>query len=243
MSDLRWEDGRGASMLAEGEVHVWRVPLDPGGDLSRLFATLDAAERARAGRYVFDAPREQFVRTRGMLRVMLGRYLGIDPAAVAFGTTATGKPVLPEYPAVSFNVSHTQGMALLAFALRVPVGVDVERLRPYPTHRDMARRYFSPAEAEAIEALGDGSESAFFAVWTRKEAFLKATGLGLAHGLERFTVSAPGDGACRLTHIDGDAREAARWTMAEVRPGAEHVGTLAAEATGVRVRLWAAGSG
>jgi 4'-phosphopantetheinyl transferase len=125
------------------------------------------------------------------------------------------------------------------------VGVDVERVRAQPNHLDMATRYFTPNESQRLNALPPAEgERAFFHVWTRKEAFLKAIGLGLTHGLERFEVAVPPDEPCRLLHIDGDAAAAARWTLRNLEPAAGYVGALAVEGTGYEVKMssWAADS-
>lgn len=224
--------------MGADEIHVWTVPLvvDPV-EFARLGRLLSDSERERAARYLHAPAREQFTITRARLRLLLGRTLGIDPACVSFGTSNTGKPTLPG-TGLSFNVSHTQGLALIALAGGREVGVDVERVRTQPTHLDMATRYFTPGESQRLNALPPAeSERAFFHVWTRKEAFLKAIGLGLAHGLERFEVSVPPDEPCRLLHIDGDAGTAAGWTLMNLEPAAGYVGALAVEGRGYRVEL------
>ena len=225
-------------MLAPHEIHIWTVPLvvDPA-ELDRLRGLLSAPERERAARYLHAPSREQFTVTRARLRLLLGRYLGTEPACVEFGTSNTGKPTLPG-TGLSFNVSHTQGLALIAVAAGREVGVDVERVRTQPTHLDMATRYFTPGESRRLNALPPTeSERAFFHVWTRKEAFLKAIGLGLSHGLERFEVAVPPDEPCRLLHIDGDADVAARWTLRNLDPAAGYVGALAVEGTGYEIEI------
>ena len=222
--------------LSADEIHVWTVPLDvPPSELARLAEVLSDSERERAGRYLYAPAREQFTVTRARLRLLLGRYLDLDPRLVAFGSSNTGKPTLSG-AALSFNVSHTHGMALIALA--VGRELDVEHVRSQPTHLDMATRFFTPGEARCLHALPAGlSERAFFHVWTRKEAFLKAIGLGLSHGLERFEVSVPPDEPCRLLHIDGDAAVAAGWTLMNLEPAAGYVGALAVEGRGYRVTI------
>ena len=165
------------------------------------------------------------------------RYLDAEPSRVEFGTSDTGKPTLPG-TRLSFNVSHTQGLALIAVSAGREIGVDVERVRSQPTHLDMATRYFTPGEARRLNALPPSeSERAFFHVWTRKEAFLKAIGLGLSHGLERFEVAVPPDEPCRLLHIDNDAHAAATWTLWNLEPASGYVGALAVEGTGYEIEM------
>ncbi len=224
--------------LRSDAIRVWTIPLviDPA-ELARLGGLLSDPERARAARYLPAPAREQFTITRACLRLLLGRYLGVAPGCVEFGTSDTGKPTLPG-TGLSFNVSHTQGLALIAVAAGLEVGVDVERVRAQPNHLDMATRYFTPGESQRLNALPPTeSERAFFHVWTRKEAFLKAIGLGLSHGLERFEVSVPPDEPCRLLHIDGNADAAARWTLLNLEPAAGYVAALAVEGTGYEVEM------
>ena len=219
--------------LPTNEIHIWTVPLivDPA-ELARLGGLLSDCERERARRFIHIPSRDQFTITRARLRLLLGRTLGIDPMCVMFGSSNTGKPTLPG-TSLSFNVSHTQGLALIALAGGREIGVDVERIRPQPTHLDMATRYFTPAESQRLNALSPTeSERAFFHVWTRKEAFLKAIGLGLSHGLERFEVSVPPDEPCRLLRIDGDESAATGWTLMNLGLEAGYVGALAVEGTG-----------
>jgi 4'-phosphopantetheinyl transferase len=226
-----------AFSLSAGEIHVWSLPLAATAEqLAALYATLAADESDRADRYRHEPSRQQYVQARATLRALLGRYLGAPPAGLHFTHSAQGKPALPG-GGLHFNVSHTHGLALIAVTREGEVGVDVERVRNHPTHLDLAARYFTPAEAAALRRLPAGaSEEAFFHVWTRKEAFLKAVGLGLAHGLERFEVSVPPDDPARVLHIDGDPAAGARWSMVALAPAPGYVGTLAIEGR-VRVEL------
>ncbi len=217
---LAWSAGPLVPMLAADEVHVWAVSLAVGPErLAQLTALLDEEERRRAARFAHQPSREQFVITRASLRTLLGRYLDLPPQAVRFSTEPLGKPALVS-EALHFNVSHTQGMALMAMTRIGPIGIDIEESRKYPSHRDIAGRFFSPAEVEALRSLPEeASDEAFFQVWTRKEAFLKALGMGLAHGLERFEVSVPPDDPARILHIDGDRDAGARWALSPLEAG------------------------
>src|SRR5262245_2922989 len=226
-----------AVSLSAGEVHVWSVPLAATAEqLAAQFATLSADERERAERYRHEPSRRQYVEARATLRALLGRYLDAPATGLHFTHLAQGKPALPGGE-LHFNVSHSHGLALIAVTREGEVGVDVEHLRAQPTHLDLATRYFTPAEAAALRRLpAAASEEAFFHVWTRKEAFLKALGLGLTHGLERFEVSVPPDDPARVLHIDGDRAAGGRWSLVALAPAAGYVATLAIEAS-VRVEL------
>jgi 4'-phosphopantetheinyl transferase len=200
-------------------VHVWRASLDlPDGLPDSLARTLSQEELDRSGRLRFENLRRRSLASRAILREIISRYAGIPPAAVELSAGKLGKPALAPACAAAagglrFNMSHSEALALYAFALGREVGVDVERLRPEAS-RGIAERFFSPREAEEIAALGrEGGEPlrerAFFACWTRKEAYLKARGEGLTAGLKRFEVTADPRKPPRLS-ISGDPAESAR---------------------------------
>jgi 4'-phosphopantetheinyl transferase len=198
-------------MIGPNEVHVWYADLSTHPDILTL---LNEEERARAARFLADRPRQQFIAARAWLRSRLGHLLGVPPQSIAFASTGNGKPTLPG-ATFHFNLSHSGQGAILAVSRDYEVGVDLEWVRPRDSFRDLAQRYFTPVEVDAITDL-----RAFYAIWTRKEAFLKALGLGLAGGLERFAVNA--DDPPRVLHVDGDPAAAAHWTLLslEPRPGA-----------------------
>jgi len=179
--------------LGPDEVHVWRVALDVGESALRGFRdVLSGDERRRAERFRFAEHRRRFVIAHGLLRRILSRYVAASPQALAFRTGPHGKPALV-HPAparaIEFNLSHCEDVALVAVARGRRVGIDVERVRPLAHAMRIARRFFHPAEFRALEALPPGErERAFFACWTRKEAFVKATGEGVARGLRGFAV-------------------------------------------------------
>jgi 4'-phosphopantetheinyl transferase len=222
--------------LGPDEIQLWSVSLTRSeGELARLRELLSDDEYARACCYKPRQARDQFITMRAYLRLVLGGYLGIDPARVRFQTSNTGKPLLAG-GGPHFNVSHSADVGLIAVARDIEVGVDVERIKPITTFLDMAERYFTQSEVTALRRLPPGArEQAFFHIWTRKEAFLKATGFGLSHGLERFEVSVPPDDPARILHIDGDRAMGERWSMTSLDPAPGYVGAVAVEAHGFRL--------
>jgi 4'-phosphopantetheinyl transferase len=222
--------------LGHDEVHLWTVPLArTDEELARLRELLSDEEYARACCYKPRQARDQFITARAFLRLILGGYLSLDPARVRFRTSNTGKPLL-DGGGPFFNVSHSGDVGLIAVTRWGEVGVDVERIKPISTYLDMADRYFTPGEVAALRRLPPGArEQAFFHIWTRKEAFLKATGLGLSHGLERFEVSVPPDDPPRILHIDGDPGQGRRWCMRSFDPAPGYVGALAVETHDLRL--------
>ncbi|HZN10638.1 MAG TPA: 4'-phosphopantetheinyl transferase superfamily protein [Blastocatellia bacterium] len=225
------------------EVHVWRGALDqPPPVTEQLLATMTADERRRAGRYHFARDREHFIVARGMLRAILGRYLGRGPGDLQFIYAAYGKPALstePSHGGLRFNLSHSHGLALLAVTRDREVGVDLEFIRPGVIEEEIAEHFFSAAEVRLLRALPPAEQAeAFFNCWTRKEAYIKARGEGLSLPLDQFEVSlAPGQPA-ELRRTAGDKSEAGRWTMRELFPGSAFKAALAVAGPECHVKCW-----
>ena len=177
--------------LSRGAVHVFLLRL-AAFDAAALTANLCPTEKARAARLKVDKARAQFIITRVVLRQLLASYLGIAPRALAFTVGPRGKPALSPHwrqKRIEFNVSHAADYALLALGLDHRLGVDIESVHRQVDYRALANRFFSAAEQEAFNKLPAGAAcAAFYRVWSRKEAFLKATGQGLAGGLSGFSV-------------------------------------------------------
>jgi len=237
----RWPRGPAGPELLDGDVHVWLAPV---GDLpvDALVAHLSPDERARGDRFVFERDRRSFVACRGLLRRLLGSYVGTEPRVLRFEYGPRGKPSLAAGSGprdVRFNVSHSGGLALLAFARGRELGVDIERERAVPEAYSIAHRYFSPREVAALGALAaDARPPAFFRCWTRKEAFIKATGDGLSRPLETFDVTlAPGEPA-RLERVEDEPGEAERWWLEDLEPAAGFAGALAVEGHPARLARW-----
>jgi 4'-phosphopantetheinyl transferase len=213
--------------LAPGVVHVWRIRLDvPDALVARFEPTLATQERARANRFRTAELRRRFVAGRGALRAILGGYLGLEPAIVEFSYGDRGKPSLAT-PGLEFNLAHSDDLALCALTVGRAVGVDVERLRPMDDAERIIARYFTARERlEFLDHPTAERAAAFFRGWTRKEAFLKATGEGLAASLDSFEVSLDAGGA-RLLRVGDDPDAARRWSLRDVDVAPGFVGALA----------------
>ena len=190
---LAWSPAAILPALAENELHVWRASLDwSGAILNRLENTLNAEERTRAERFLVPHARDRFVGARGILRELLGAYLGLDAAKVRLGYGPQGKPFLsPEHNSrICFSVSHSHEMGLFVFASGQEVGVDIEQVKPDFRGMEIATHFFSEEETAGLAKLPPKlAEEAFFGCWTRKEAYVKARGHGLSVPLRSFTVS------------------------------------------------------
>lgn len=229
-----WQPRSPQLTLRDNEVHVWRASLDPPAEtLARLCETLAPDERRRTERFYFPELRRRFAAGRGLLRAILAAYLHREPASLEFTYNAQAKPALAGAAAkgeVRFNLSHSHGLVLYAVTRGREVGVDVEHLRPEFAGEQIAERFFSPNETAALRALPPELRTeAFFCCWTRKEAYIKARGLGLALALDDFDVSlAPGAPAALLATRD-DPRQATRWSLRALNPGPGYAGALAVE--------------
>lgn len=221
------------------EVHVWVVALDPPQQkVAGLEGLLSPDELERAYRFRFEKHRRRFIVGRGALRSILGAYLDAPPKDLTFRYGEKGKPALAEdwSEDLSFNLSHSSELALYGFGQQIELGIDVERRRELPGAEDIAERFFSVPERLALREVPDASKSeAFFNCWTRKEAYIKATGDGLSMALDRFDVTLlPGEPA-RMLCADGDSSAAARWSMVHLEPAPGYVGALAAPVPSLRV--------
>lgn len=204
-----------AVALQNDEVHVWIAHLDePCHD--KLFDALSCVEQARADRFHFERDRRRFRLGRLRLRQILARYLVRPPGHLRFRYGRWGKPELDSpfsRSGLRFNLSHSNEIALYAVTRHRKVGIDIERVRPIEVEQ-LARRFFSRLESQALCALGyESKNSAFLRCWTGKEAFLKALGDGMHRALDSFAVSVSPRGPGRLLYDRDDPQGAARWSL------------------------------
>lgn len=238
-----WATAPDGPTLGAEEVHVWRASLNLAPvRLRELFSVLAPDEVTKAARFHFPKDRNHFVAARGILRSLLGSYLHTDPARLHFSYNSYGKPAIEAAGGeheIKFNVSHSNGIALLAFIRGREVGVDVEYVRADFACAEVAERFFSPSEVSALRALyaGDFTE-AFFNCWTRKEAFIKALGEGLSCPLASFSVSlAPREPAALLS-VEGRAEVLSRWFMRELHPWRGYAAALAFKAAACSIKCY-----
>ncbi len=204
--------------LSRESCDVWTVDLGVDANAHARLEVLDAIEQARAARLRFQRDRERFCTCRAALRLILGRYLGLEPGALIFETGEYGKPTLPNHP-VEFNVSHSADLALIAIAAQGPLGVDIEALRDVRDPIELAARYFHPEERRIVDASPPESQnSVFLTCWTRKEAVLKSMGIGLTLDTRRMKVGAtPVDHTMKLAWRE--SRHQVRVRSFEPAPG------------------------
>jgi 4'-phosphopantetheinyl transferase len=203
---------------------------------------LSPDERARADRFRSPRDRDRFVAARGLLRSILAGYLDRDPAALRFAYGPFGKPELAEGAGVllRFNVAHAGDRALYAVAWGRQVGVDLEPVRADLEIAEVAELALTPDERDLIDSLPpERRPECFAALWTRKEALAKATGLGLGLPFDRLDAGGVGDPATR-TVCDDLLPDGRRWSLRSLDVGPGFAAALAVEGDGVGVswRTW-----
>lgn len=230
-----WSSAPKDFVLLPNEVHIWRANLDvPPFPLEVLQKTLSVDERQRADRFHFERDRAYFIAARGILRTLLAQYLKISAPHLKFIYSSKGKPSLKE-SAISFNLSHSHGLALYAITLSSKVGIDLEYMRDLETAQ-LAKRFFTPSEYNTLISLPiQQQKNAFFQFWTAKEAYLKATGDGLV-GLQNVEFLLSLDKPISLLEIAGKTVES--WFIKQFIPQANYMATVAIETEKRDLKFW-----
>jgi 4'-phosphopantetheinyl transferase len=239
----QWTEAPEELRLCAGEAFIWAAVLDlPARAAGEISKVLSSEERERAARFRFEKDQIQYIASRSFLRAILGQFLEIDPKVVRFRYNAFGKPLLAdEFTAsrIEFNLAHSKGLGLFAVTLDRAIGVDVEQHRPDLATMEIANRFFAPEEVKALTAIQPSSRlEAFFECWTRKEAFIKARGMGLSLPLDKFTVAFGPNRAPALLSADEGATTAANWTLADLSPADGYSGAVAIEQPDVTVHCY-----
>jgi len=222
--------------ISAGEVHLWKLPLEiERNRLGKLAAFLSSDETAKAGRYQSEVHRNRFIAGRGMLRMILGHYCDLHPAEVRFDYSPNGKPTLkwadatcsPEYE-VHFNLAHSQGLGVLAVTRVGPVGVDIEQVREFPELSELVGHFFSTREATEFSTLPrEKQTAAFFTLWTRKEALLKAIGEGIGESLNRVEVTFLPGAPPEVLSLPAALSAGREWSLVNLAIAPSYVGALA----------------
>lgn len=239
-SPSAWIDRPKTFTLEPGQVFVFRLNLDDLDSIqSADWDCLSAEERGRAARLRGELLQRRFSSAHAQVRRILAACLRCQPAELQFQSGPHGKPALVGNQVPHFNLSHSQGSGLLAVSQDQEVGVDIEGWRPNIDRKALAGRFFTPSETNTIEGLPqDLQVSAFFACWTRKEAYIKARGGGLSIPLDSFEVSViPGEPVV-LHDPSADRAPSRQWNLFDIQPGAGFSAALAVEGAVEKIHLW-----
>jgi 4'-phosphopantetheinyl transferase len=217
-------------------VDVWFAWLE--GSLETAAPFLSDDELERAARFHFDRDRNRFAVGRALLRQLLAEYTGFPAETIRFAYGPFGKPSLPDAD-ITFNVSHSHERAVFAFSRGLEIGIDVEKINPRRSDREVAEQFFSALEVEELFALpAVDQERAFFTCWTRKEAFIKARGEGLNLPLQDFDVTLTPDASPKLRRTKWSRSEPDAWRLFDLSVGCPgYVAALAVRARDVGVFL------
>lgn len=223
-------------------IDIWRseVALSPG-KIQDYHELLSEEEKERADKFTFPDKFEEYVVTRGLLRTALAHVLNQEAGSFVFDYTAERKPYLDkryEEQRIAINVSHSHGQVLVAISLDRNIGIDIEKIRENVDYRKLAKRFFSSAEYEALVLYQGDPLEAFFATWTRKEAFVKAVGKGIAFGLSEFDVNIDPLDAPRMLVTRWRADDVHKWHMKKIDTEQGYLATLVADGGKYKTRLW-----
>jgi 4'-phosphopantetheinyl transferase len=227
--------------MQHGAVHLWAWNFEcSADDLDRYTALLSSDEHFRMQKFHFEEDRTRYTVSHAALRILLGQYLDVRPASISFEQNEFGKPSLApvlEATELTFNLSHTKRVGLLAIAAGLATGVDIEEIRP--VERGTVDRYFSAQERAALTTL-TGSEwlEGFYNCWTRKEAILKAEGIGLNVKLDAFDVSLIPNAKAEVLGVRRNAGFTSSWHLVELRPASGTVGALATDTSSASIQRY-----
>lgn len=240
LSEFYWQARPVELALPDKDIHVYSIKLDLlSFEVRQLRLLLSHDELERAQRFKNDRVRTYYIVSRAILRMILARYLAIEPAGVCFLYGAHGKPELTNEvreDGIRFNASRSQGLGIVAIQRGGQIGVDVEFIRPIPMALEISKRFFSPNEFHSLRSIPDSHKTeAFFNYWTKKEAVVKSVGQGLSYPLHAFTVTLSPRDSIRLAL---GHNQVSRRSVYQIRPHAEYVGALATTAHGRRLQLW-----
>jgi len=229
---IHWQKSTVPPQLQAGELHIWKIELDyDSGHWQPLMALLSNDEQIKADRFRFEKLRLRYIAGRVALRKLLGGYIGCAPEALIFVYNDYGKPSLQKVDSgLCFNVTHSGETMLAAFALNSKIGIDIEAIQQNIDCMDICQRWFSVQESNALRDLPEEERiGAFFRVWTRKEAYIKARGIGLSYPLNRFSVSLDETAPALLEHQDC-SQEMKLWQIYNIEVSSAYSAAVVLEA-------------
>lgn len=223
--------------LTNGEIHIWSASLNvEASKLASCASLLSADERARAARYVFEKHRARFIAGRGLLRRILSRYGNTAPDQLVFAYGPQGKPELAGSN-IRFNVAHSEDELLIGITSGRMIGVDIEHIRPMPDMRALAARFYALSERNWLFSLPTSQQpDAFFALWTCKEALLKACGEGISDSLNQVAIS-PGEGGHAAYESSAAGLPTGHWVLQTLHIMPGFAAALAVEEANSNIRL------
>lgn len=236
-----WQPTPDSLKLSYENIDIWLCDLkNLSTNIDQFYSKLSEDEQDRAEKLKIGSKRQQYIITRGSLRKYLGLLAEADPAVFKFKYLKHGKPILEEssqYADISFNVSHSNDIALIAISRKQNIGIDVEKINYEIDPQTLVSRFFSKAEQSEFNALPKTIKAkAFCACWTRKEAFIKAIGDGVAYGLDKFDVSV--DPETQQPKISLHKPSTEIWSALNLHINNDYMACLVSNTDAINVRCW-----
>jgi 4'-phosphopantetheinyl transferase len=222
----RWELANTPPSLNKSECHVWLWELLNHPNVDPLLSVLSTYERSIANRFIYEEDRARYIDCHNRVRRLLGLYLSCQPGTIDITNSERGKPELADRSSgLHFSISHTSSYALLAVA-HSALGVDLEEIRPIEPA--VAELNFSDSEKRQLAQYKDEEWTrCFFRCWTRKEAVLKAEGIGLTANLTSFDVEIAKNSLPRILRRDAEGGVTQDWDLHDISPTNKIVAALA----------------
>lgn len=209
-------------------IHFWYSRFDLDNSRLPYYNTLlSNDEKRKANKFRFLVDRQKYATFRGILRILLSRYLDKNPEEILFKYGAFGKPDVETNTAMRFNISHSGSMAVFGFVQNYDIGVDVEKIKNDFNALELATNFFSEEEIKALSRTNENERfQAFYRCWTRKESFIKAVGQGLSYPLDSFAVSMDNDHTAEFLRIEGILQPEPIWQLHSFRPAEGYIAAL-----------------
>ncbi len=236
-----WQKTPDTLSLSKDHIDIWLCELKQlSGDINNFYSILSEDERGRADKLKVEDKKQQYIITRGALRQRLGLLANIDPKDFVFDYLEHGKPVLnndARFKDITFNISHSNDLALIAVAQKQNIGIDIEKINHESDHQALMTRFFSKAEQAEFQTMLDANKArAFCACWTRKEAFIKAVGDGVSYGLDSFDVTVDPDKQALEINLHKPSEET--WSAINLPINDDYMACLVSNGGDVDVRCW-----
>ncbi len=236
-----WQKTPDKLSLSKDHIDIWLCDLKQlSGDINNFYSILSEDERDRADKLKVEDKKQQYIVARGALRQRLGLLANIDPKDFVFDYLEHGKPVLnndARFKDITFNISHSNDLALIAVAQKQNIGIDIEKINHEANHEALMTRFFSKAEQAEFRTMLDANKAkAFCACWTRKEAFIKAVGDGVSYGLDKFDVAVDPENQTPDINLHKPSEE--RWSAINLPINDEYMASLVGDRDSLRVRCW-----
>lgn len=218
--------------LDSESIHLWWIQSGMSSSVHHfLHAKLSADEQARAQRYRFEKDQHRFIMVRAMLRLLLSHYAGLPVSSITFGRGKHGKPYLSygdTSQAPQFNVSHSKGWVVLAFSRHARLGVDIEYIDPDVNMHQIIEMTLSDTEKTALFALPEHQQrTAFFHMWSRKEALTKAIGIGMHTSFPAIGLTPWPETPIHIRELSPTLSSGATWRLEDISPNSDYVAALA----------------